>query len=442
MENETQELPRKKRIILCADGTWLASNRGNESIPSNVAKLARAIATTGLQSKKSDTKIETVLKQIVFYQSGIGSGDLPLERALSGGLGWGLEDDVCQIYDFISNNYDPGDELFFFGFSRGAFTVRSVAGLVSDVGVLSSDQMSNFPELWKAYRKNTDGEPFNKSDWFKEHGHKLKQDKVDIKVIGVWDTVGALGIPEWPLVRLGRAIGLPINKEYEFHNTNLSSNIEYAFQALALDETRFVFPPSVWHKAATGGPKEELCSAGFLAFMVDKLSGMLTFENDAIQHFIDEYKSIPGTTSDSWGCWPIAANGGPLLALGKRDRTPGEYKDNAGDTKGEAKKSFETFETFHPMVRKRKGQVNGWCPGSLNGFNKQQNHENRWCWKKDNGIAILEDDVMFKERKMVVAYAQGSDVKYDARGSLSRELCPKKIVKELESTSDTVRAVL
>jgi uncharacterized protein (DUF2235 family) len=109
-------------------------------------------------------------------------------------FGWGLEDDVCQIYEFISNNYDHGDELFFFGFSRGAYTVRSVAGLVSDVGILSADQMSSFPELWEAYRSNTDGKAFTDTDWYKDpkNRDKLRKEDVTIKVVGVWDTVGAL----------------------------------------------------------------------------------------------------------------------------------------------------------------------------------------------------------------------------------------------------------
>jgi uncharacterized protein (DUF2235 family) len=99
---------------------------------------------------------------------------------------------VCQIYDFISNNYEPGDELFFFGFSRGAFTVRSVAGLVCDVGVLSAVHMSRFAEMWKAYRANTSGEPFRKSAWYLDNKEALGLTDVRIKVVGVWDTVGAL----------------------------------------------------------------------------------------------------------------------------------------------------------------------------------------------------------------------------------------------------------
>jgi uncharacterized protein (DUF2235 family) len=115
-----------------------------------------------------------------------------LFRLLTGGIGWGLDNDVCQIYDFIANNYEPGDELFFFGFSRGAFTVRSVAGLVCEVGVLSAVHMSRFPEMWAAYRANTDGEPFRNSTWYQDNSEKLGLTDVRVKVVGVWDTVGAL----------------------------------------------------------------------------------------------------------------------------------------------------------------------------------------------------------------------------------------------------------
>lgn len=111
---------------------------------------------------------------------------------LTGGLGWGLDSDVCQIYDFISNNYEPGDELFFFGFSRGAFTVRSAASIVCDVGILSAENMPYFPELWKEYRKNTSGRPFRESEWYKKNKERLDLTDVRVKVVGVWDTVGAL----------------------------------------------------------------------------------------------------------------------------------------------------------------------------------------------------------------------------------------------------------
>lgn len=109
-----------------------------------------------------------------------------------GTFGWGLDVDVCQIYDFISNNYEAGDELFFFGWSRGAFTVRSVAALVCEIGVLSAVNMSRFAEMWEAYRANTGGQPFRESKWYLDNKDELGLTNVKVKVVGVWDTVGAL----------------------------------------------------------------------------------------------------------------------------------------------------------------------------------------------------------------------------------------------------------
>jgi len=213
MPEDTTKLASYKRIILCSDGTWLASDTGGKAIPSNVAKLARAVANSGPDDKGN------LVKQIVSYHSGLGSGDLPFQKAIygellkskssfsfspltalltflllhfTGGFGWGLDIDVAQIYDFISNNYEPGDELFFFGFSRGAFTVRSVANLVCDIGVLSAVHMSRFAEMWSVYRSNPSGEPFRKSAWYLDNKEELGLTDVRVKVVGVWDTVGAL----------------------------------------------------------------------------------------------------------------------------------------------------------------------------------------------------------------------------------------------------------
>ena len=177
-----------KRIILCCDGTWLAANTGDDSKPSNVAKLARAIAPTGFDIEGR------IVKQIVLYHSGLGSTSLPAAKAIEGGIGWGLDIDVTQIYDFISNNYEVGDELFFFGFSRGAFTVRSAAGLVSNAGILSAVNMTHFHEMWSAYRRRKISQPFTDTKWYRENSEKLKLPSLQtpIKVVGVWETVGSL----------------------------------------------------------------------------------------------------------------------------------------------------------------------------------------------------------------------------------------------------------
>lgn len=96
------------------------------------------------------------------------------------------------MYDFISNNYEAGDELLFFGFSRGAFTVRCVASLVAEVGILSAINMPNFADMWNAYRSRPTDQPFRDTTWHKTNKKAFGFKDVEVKVVGVWDTVAAL----------------------------------------------------------------------------------------------------------------------------------------------------------------------------------------------------------------------------------------------------------
>ncbi|KAJ6190980.1 hypothetical protein N7519_001001 [Penicillium mononematosum] len=448
----TQQMPKLasyKRIILCADGTWLASDQGNKSAPSNVAKIARAIATSGADADSN------IVKQIVSYHSG-------LRKTIYGAIGWGLDVEVCKIYDFISNNYEPGDELFFFGFSRGAFTVRSVAGLVSDVGVLSAVHMPHFAEMWKAYRENTDGEPFMKTPWYQQNKDKLRlTDGIRIKVVGVWDTIGALGIPEWPLVRLATKLGIALNKQYAFHNANLSKNLDYAFQALAIDERRQAYLPTLWHKTSDapakdlqqcwfpgvhrniGGKAEDSRTAGdhgeigdiAFAWMVDNLSGMLTFEEPAIKMLLEQHQdaiaenNTKNNTTNCWGCGPIVSNfsglkGAFFRILGKQDRTPGNYQRAPGDGSDRA-----TNESFHPIVRIRKSKLSNYNPMSLYGYSAEKSDNDAgWMWNKKERQAVPEY-VMRPEKNMSVLH----EGEYKTTStSLSRLMCPKVLLEDLD----------
>ncbi|KAF7515769.1 hypothetical protein G7054_g14425 [Neopestalotiopsis clavispora] len=458
------EMPRKpasyKRIILCSDGTWLESDMGNKSVPSNVAKMARAISRNGIDDDGN------TVEQIVLYHPGLGTGDLPFQQAIYGGLGWGLDHDVCQIYDFISNNYDPkagnghGDELFFFGFSRGAFTVRSVAGLICDIGVLSPQHMSHFPEMWKQYRMNTSGGSFRNTAWYRDHKKELGFTDIKIKVVGVWDTVGALGVPNWPLVNLSAKLGVPVNKEYAFHNTNVSKNVEYAFQALAIDEKRLTFSPTLWHKTENS-PAKELQQCWFpgvhgniggqaefwrdfgdyeeigdntFAWMVDNLHGMLTFDEDAIETIVQNHQHAINRIAhtNGWGCGPIIDNffglqGAFFRLLGKQERTPGNYPRDPGDGTDGA-----TNEFFHPTVRIRRSKVPKWNPTPLQGYELQEpDSTTGWRWSRRDRRPVREYE-MSKKKTMSLAYQDGQAIGYKTGGSLSRRLCPKNILSDLD----------
>ncbi|KAH7150609.1 hypothetical protein DER46DRAFT_664565 [Fusarium sp. MPI-SDFR-AT-0072] len=360
------------------------------------------------------------------------------------GFGWGLDIDVAQIYDFISNNYEPGDELFFFGFSRGAFTVRSVASLVCDIGVLSAVHMSRFAEMWSVYRLNPSGEPFRKSAWYLDNKEELGLTDVRVKVVGVWITVGALGIPEWPLVDYARKAGLPINKQYAFHNTNVSKS-EYHRTSLAIDESRLTFPPTLWHKSSDG-PAKDLQQCWFPGVhaniggerddshaSVDNLSSMLTFEDAAIKTLMEEHRRALNSIkiTSGWGCGPMFDNFSGLQGLffwllGKKDCAPGTYPRDPGDGTSGA-----TNEYFHPITRIRKDNLN-YNPVSLQGYAiERPDGSEGWKWVK-RGVQPIPEYVMRPEKKMSVAYEEGGRVKYRANESLSRLLCPESILLDLD----------
>jgi uncharacterized protein (DUF2235 family) len=215
-----------KRLIMCCDGTW---NTAEQSSPTNVTKVWHALSS----EDHADTK------QCSFYHPGVGVKSW--ERLRGGTFGFGLSRNVKDTYRFIVENFEPGDELFFFGFSRGAFTARSTAGLVRNAGILRGEHAHRLNEAYALYRsrvahpRSAEAQTFRNSYSYETRIH----------FIGVWDTVGALGIPLSPT----RWVNF-INRRWQFHDTDLSTTVDAAFQALAIDEKRAPFKPAVWAQQA------------------------------------------------------------------------------------------------------------------------------------------------------------------------------------------------
>lgn len=236
--------PIPKRLIVCCDGTWQSSVTGKRNIPSNVARLARAIAKVG---RDADGKI---WQQIVYYDSGVGTGSLnPIEQARQGATGDGLVVNVLEAYNFLVNNYSEGDQVFCFGFSRGAFTARAIAGLVTDIGIFKPVCMQFFAPLWALYQKNLEKHNFQKSkDYFQfingvrpmcEKGKEnepyvrrlweiphhdnmsargLAYDSSNVvEVVGVFDTVGSLGLADLKILS-----NASTRRRFEYLNVALS----------------------------------------------------------------------------------------------------------------------------------------------------------------------------------------------------------------------------
>jgi uncharacterized protein (DUF2235 family) len=154
--------------------------------------------------------------------------DGSLTDVIAGGNGTGLLENVIEAYNFITLNYTPGDRLYVFGFSRGAFTARACAGLIWEVGILRPSSMPEFIELYKAYIDAGDfSVDFAKTEAWTEF-RKRKEDRhavvpsytQETEVIGVFDTVGALGVPD--LGHFIRFDNSATRQPYQFHDVELN----------------------------------------------------------------------------------------------------------------------------------------------------------------------------------------------------------------------------
>lgn len=233
---DAQHAAIRKRIIICCDGTWQSATSGQRNVPSNVTRLCRALNHIGTDEKGDQWQ------QVVWYDSGVGTTAGVLGDIVEGAFGQGVEQNVIEAYNFCVLNYKPGDKIMCFGFSRGAYTARTIAGLISDIGICQKSDLNKFPDLWAVYKKVRHGKRFDRSDlWFDwmwgkadenqgagtKDDRKFVYDKVpegdwaqdgskEVEVVGVFDTVGAIGMPQV----LG--MKLPSAGKNGWHNIGLS----------------------------------------------------------------------------------------------------------------------------------------------------------------------------------------------------------------------------
>lgn len=332
-----------KRLIVCCDGTW---QKLSCPYPTNVVKIAEVI-------KPSCSK---GIPQIVFYDEGVGSGNMAEklfaegDKIIGGAFGIGIDNNIQNAYRFLSLNYEPDNEIYLFGFSRGSYTVRSLAGLIRcSGGLLSLKNIREAPIAYELYRDRAltlkEKELFRKlpipqayrddAERIKEcrkEAHQIYSDRhslsfekagentveaqndlvqkkakvqallskhglserldseirqaAKITLLGCWDTVGSLGVP--PTVPF---LSDWINQKYEFHDCTLSSIIQNALHAVAIDEHREVFNVTpmeraqndvqplhqIWfpggHGCIGGGSKaEQALSDAALAWMMDQIN--------------------------------------------------------------------------------------------------------------------------------------------------------------------------
>lgn len=229
-----------KRIIFCADGTW-----DSASDSTNVYKLFKAIPIA------SD--------QMAFYDDGVGSDGNPIDRALGGAFGDGLFQKIKDGYTKIAHVYEEGDEIFLFGFSRGAFTARCLAGMIAICGLPTAAFDNNLTDAaFQAYRNRDQSQ---RAALLAALNGKYAMFNAPIKMVGVWDTVGSLGIPA--------LIGDVDPLVYGFLDTSLHPDVLNAYHALAIDERRQEFPPTLWTPPATPVPGQVLEQVWFAGVHCD-----------------------------------------------------------------------------------------------------------------------------------------------------------------------------
>lgn len=250
-----------KNIILCSDGT---GNSGGKGFGTNVWRLYKAIDLHHSQA------------QVSFYDDGVGTRSFVLLKLLGGAFGWGLTRNIKRLYKFIVVQYEPGDDIFFFGFSRGAHTVRMVAGMLCRSGLVDRRKCASEQELdarideaydayVKCFKRGTrqpephSGTPEDQAQYSVNKAVKTAEEPealtrfraqdyvmldVPIKFIGVWDTVNAVGVPFDELRE-----GLDLFKRVAILDKTLHPLVHYGCHALSIDDQRHTFHPILWNQS-------------------------------------------------------------------------------------------------------------------------------------------------------------------------------------------------
>ncbi|MYB20828.1 MAG: DUF2235 domain-containing protein [Holophagales bacterium] len=210
-----------RNLVLCLDGTW---NRADAAHPTNVVRTYRAAAATAATAGEE--------RQLVYYDAGVGTGRW--DRVRGGVFGVGLAENVDQAYRWLAQHYRPGDRIFLFGYSRGAYTARSVAGMLGGVGLPPEPDPEWTESRIRAYRSQYCG----------------GSSPVPVHFLGVWDTVGSLGVPIDGLRWVGA-------RRHRWHDVTLGPHIRTACHLVAIDEKRRPFAPSLWTAQPTDDQQVE-----------------------------------------------------------------------------------------------------------------------------------------------------------------------------------------
>jgi len=338
----------KKRIVVCADGTWNRPEKNlKEDFPTNVLKLARSISPIASDGTP----------QQVFYDWGIGSYH---DEVIAGATGKGLHKNVMDDYRYIVQNYSEGDDIYLFGFSRGSYTIRCLCGLINNCGILKRPDANLIQKAFNIYKsKSKDYAPSGEKSiaFRKQHSHPSRS----IKFIGVWDTVGAMGIPI-------SFLGLFDDKD-EFYDTDIGRNVEFARHAMAIDEYREDFIPTIWNPRETIDIKQVWFTGAHSniggSYKPDKDGSLLS--DVSLKWMIKEAKSI-GLSIENHVVKNLKDN--PLATLHNSRRSfyrvkkkhyrPIDHKKGEILIHSSVKKRWDNDTNYRPRNLKEYLDVHGW----------------------------------------------------------------------------------
>jgi uncharacterized protein (DUF2235 family) len=230
----------KKRLAVFLDGTW-NTPEDKTSVHRLYQSAVAGMAPDGLEQR-------------TFYRTGVGTKWS--ERFSGGAFGVGLSRNVLDAYRWLLDNYAEEDDIYLFGFSRGAYTARSLGGLIANCGLLRHGARVTPEEIYERYRAGKEVDPIYRLEFIQRNGERPLTDaekrlltdsrRVEIHALAVWDTVGALGVP-WTAAPL-------VGKDnFYFHNTNPSKIYRYCYHALAIDEHRAPYKPTFWTRFTPQG---------------------------------------------------------------------------------------------------------------------------------------------------------------------------------------------
>ena len=296
-----------KRLIVCCDGTWNRADQERDEIPcpTNVVKIAYRIA-----------KRDGATPQITYYDQGVGTGNV-IDRYSGGAFGDGLADNILDAYRFLVANYEEGDQIFLFGFSRGAYTARSLGGMIRKCGILRREGVRHYRDAVKLYRDDNVRPDDPPAVAFRKENSLGGEKSIEIQCVGVWDTVGSLGIPLRGLRGLTR-------RRHQFHDTELSGSVLNAFHALAIDEHRAPFEPTLWdykpkgtqrveqvwfcgaHSDVGGGYPENGLSDIALQWMIDRAADAgLVFDSSVMRALPLSFKPLQEVHNSKTGLYRV-----------------------------------------------------------------------------------------------------------------------------------------